>query len=223
MYLGIEKRFREESKIFKSKILLITSVLAISVIYTLILYWLMKEQLLISLFTSKILLFILIGSLIFWIICYFYIFFYVAIKTEWEYRNIFKVDETKAMYLDLIHKSDIKILKDILKEHNINTRPKMQEAIRHYQTLLPRKITSSNFLSVLAFSISVLSLLFSDFVLASKENMQEVLAIIIIIALGYLAVRIINKNYFKFLSKEDLYGRIEASLSEIFMNFYEKK
>ena len=223
MYLEIEREFRKKSKIFRSRLLLVSSIIVLSLIYVIIFNRFAVENLLNYFNVDKILLLIFLGSLIFWIICYFYIFFYVAIKTEWKYMNFFKVDETKAVYLDLIHKSDIKILKDILKEHNINTRPKMQETIRHYQTLLPRKIASSNFLSILAFSISVLSLLFSDFVLASKENMREVFAIIIIIALGYCAVHMISKNYFKFLSKEDLYGRIEASLSEIFMNFYEKK
>ena len=118
---------------------------------------------------------------------------------------------------------DIKILSGILKENNINTRPKVQETIRHYQCLLPRKIISSGqLLAILAFTISVMALLFSEPIMASIGNVQVVLEIILSVIIIYAAIRIIEKNYFRCFGNDELYVRLEASLSEIFMDYYLK-
>jgi len=44
------------------------------------------------------------------------------------------IDINIKLYQLQVHDNDIKLLMDILKKHNINTRPKQLEAIRHYQT-----------------------------------------------------------------------------------------
>ena len=101
----------------------------------------------------------------------------------------------------------------------INTRPKVEEAIRHYQCLLPKRVSQTGqLLSILAFVISTLALLTSETVLQSVENVSFILGIILTVVIIYIAVRLIEKNIFRIFGKDALYTRIEDSLAEIFRN-----
>ena len=100
----------------------------------------------------------------------------------------------------------------------------MEEIIKHYQCILPRKVEQSGqLLSILAFVISVLALLLSETVIKSAENIAGAIIILVMVALLYLIAQSFNRNVLKVFSKDSLYERIESSLAEIFMIWYLKK
>ena len=219
MYLKIEKEFKKKSKNRKSQLLFVLGVFGYSTILSIVITFFVGLDENIGTY-----LLIMTGSLIpFFIGCYIVILVKIGKIEKIPFKNIFGVDENKNKYHQIIHEEDIKILSGILKENNINTRPKVQEAIRHYQCLLPRKIVSSGqLLAILAFTISVMALLFSEPIMASIGNVQVVLEIILSVIIIYAAIRIIEKNYFRCFGNNELYVRLEASLSEIFMDYYLK-
>lgn len=119
------------------------------------------------------------------------------------------------LYID---KVDISILKELLIKNGINTRPKVLEALRHYQILVPRKIApSSQIISILALTISTLALIMNDKLYYSSQNINAVFIIIIMVLILYFVFRIINGEVLRLFGKNEFYKRLEASLSEIYM------
>lgn len=219
MYLKIEKEFKKKSKNRKSQLLFVLGVAIYAIILSSIITFLVD----LDKSMGTYLLIMIVSVIPFFIGCYVVILIKISKTEKLLFKNIFLLEENKNNYHQIIHKEDIKILLDILKENNINTRPKVQEAIRHYQCLLPRKIVSSGqLLAILAFAISVMALLFSEPVMTSIGNVQVVLEIIWSVIIIYVAIRIIEKNYFRCFGNDELYMRLEASLSEIFMEYYLK-
>ncbi len=220
MYLQIENEFKNNSKTLASQLLLILGAFLFSCVCTIFLNAVVKKG-----YGENIYALILFGGMfIFYVICYVFVFFKGLKKEQRTVKAFFKVSATIRAYQNKIHSDDIKILKEILEKHKINTRPKVEEAIRHYQCLLPRKVSQSGqLLSILAFVISVLALLVTETVMQSVENVGFILGIILTVILIYALVRLIEKNIFRSFGKDALYTRIEDSLSEIFMTYYLKK
>ena len=116
------------------------------------------------------------------------------------------------------YQKDIKILVKILKDNSINTRPKTLEAIRHYQTLIPRNLEiTSQVISVIAIAISLIALIFDDKIFYSAENLAIALVFFILIIILYLAFRSYNKILLKMFGKYEFYKRLELTLSDIYM------
>ena len=155
----------------------------------------------------------------------FYIGVYVFVITKvcklegFSWKNIMDIERNTKLYQIRTHDKDIELLKDILKEHNINTRPKQLEAIRHYQALIPRNIVGgSSFISVLAFSISIIALILDDKVYYNEENLKSIFAFLFVVSLIYLIFYFLNKNIFRLFGSAELYKRLESSISEIYMD-----
>ena len=224
MYLQIEEEFKEQSEYRNSQILFIFA----SVIFSIGLYYACDPL------YQKIndnrdidlldVLYPLLAIVLFLGLCYLYIFSRCKKYFDLPFKDIFKIIQITNKYQEFMHIEDIKTLRNILKEYNINTRPKIQEAIRHYQCLLPRKIISGGqLLTILALVISIIALLFSEPFARSESNIEIFFVIILMVIIGYLIVQFIAKNVLKIFSNEALYIRMEASLAEIFMNYYLRK
>lgn len=217
MYLQIENKFKKNSKIRTSQLLFIVGTLALAIICSMLLNLIKSEENYWGFYT----LILLIGSFVFYVICCVFMFFIGLTKDNRTIKEFFNIKRTIQAYQNRLHDEDIKILKEILEEHKINTRPKIEEAIKHYHCLLPRKISQTGqLLSILAFVISTLSLLVSENVIASTENVSFILGIILTVIIIYAVIRLIEKNIFRVFGKDALYTRIEDSLSEIFMTYY---
>lgn len=217
MYLQIEEDFKRRSKNRKSQILFILAVFVFAIIAYFPLEKLFTED---DYFLEYYILvcFLLV---LFLVLCYVYIFSQTRKIKKLSFLNL---NEVLNCYFENIHNSDLKILSEILKENDINTRPKVQEAIRHYQCLLPRKVASSGqLLTILALVISIIALLFSEPFANSESNMEAFFVILLTVIIGYIVIQFIAKNIFKIFGKDALYKRLEASLSEIFMTYYLKK
>lgn len=219
MYLRIEKEFKKKSKNRKYQLLFVLGVFIYS--FTLSNVLVLGVGLEKSIGTYILITF---SSLIpFYLVCYGVILLTVKKYEKISFSQILDIENIKNTYQEIIYKEDIKILTEILKQNKINTRPKVQETIRHYQCMLPRRIESTGkLLTILAFAISIMALLFSDTVISSMKNVQVIFVIVFVVVVMYWVIHIIEKNYFRIFGKEELYIRLEASLSEIFMIYYLK-
>ena len=164
-------------------------------------------------------LWILLYAVVFYVGVYIFIIAKVHKSKDFFWKNVMDIDINIKLYQMQVHDNDIKLLKDILKKHNINTRPKQLEAIRHYQTLIPRNVIGgSSFLSVLAFSISIIALILDDKVYYNTENLQFIISLLLVVSLLYLIFHLLNKSIFKLFGSAELYKRLESSISEIYMD-----
>lgn len=130
------------------------------------------------------------------------------------WRILFMID----LYLCAMHEKDINILIQLLKSHEVNTRPKVLEVLRHYQCLLPRKtIGSSHIISIVALCISTLAFVFSENFSTSFQNQIISIISILMILIIYYFVYGLNKYVFHYFGESALYERIESALSEIWI------
>ena len=219
MYLQIENEFRQKSRFLKQNLILILC--SVALVTVLIAVYNIAEE------KNRIAVVIVgffIGLFLMWITFYAIIYFKHVNKEKKSFCAFFRFSTTLHTYQEKIHNEDIQTLKQILKKHKIDTRPKLEEVIKHYQCVLPRKVEQSGqLLSILAFVISVLALLLSETVIKSAENISGVILILVMVVLLYLIAQSFKRNVLKVFSKESLYERIESSLAEIFMEYYNKK
>ncbi len=224
MYIRIEKEFKKKSKYRKSQLLFALGAFAYATVITLLFSSNFGAIIENNKLDSNFIWFLVVGIFMFPIICYIYMLLSIRKQVKITIENAFNYDFVRAEYEQMIHNKDLEVLSNILKDNNINTRPKVQEALRHYQCMLPRKVTSSGtLLSILAFTVSILALIFSETVFMSADVIPIILTIILGVILIYIIVLVITNGYFKAFCKDALYTRIEASLSEIFMNYYSKQ
>lgn len=220
MYLQIEEEFKKQSKTRNAQVLFVLGAFLLALICTMILNKIAG----IDNYEIAYTITLLLGLFIFYVICYTFMFVIALCKKQRSFKQFFKIKDTICTYQKKLHNDDIKILQGILKNHKINTRPKVEEAIRHYQCLLPRKVSQpGQLLTILAFVISTLALFASETVISSTENIQFIAGILFTVIIIYAMVRLIEKNIFRVFGKDALYMRIEDSLSEIFMTYYLKK
>ena len=125
--------------------------------------------------------------------------------------------------LKITSKKDAEILLPLLKAHGINSRPKVQEAIRHYQVLLNNKNPRGfSIVPIVSLCTSIVGIIFSFLKLQDSEFLLLVAILVLIIpvyaSLFCIAVKLIYRSTYYTLSEYVLYERIEAALSEIWMN-----
>lgn len=224
MYLRIEKEFKKKSKHRKTQLRFVIGAFTFATILSLLFSPALLSMIENNKIDGKYIWFVILGMLPFLLICHIYMVWNVRNHAKLSIKNIFDFDFIKEQYQEMIHKEDLKVLCQILKDNHINSRPKVQETIRHYQCLLPRKFSASGtLLSILAFAVSTMALIFSESVWSSATTLAVIIVIVLAIILIYGMIIAIDKFYFRALGKDALYTRMEASLSEIFMTYYLKK
>jgi len=98
----------------------------------------------------------------------------------------FEVKNNVQSYIDERKSRDAKMLAEICKKNSINTRPKVLEAINHYQTLLPRNIIVSGvFLSLVAIIISIAAFSFTENNTISSERFQFMMSLFLLVGILY--------------------------------------
>jgi hypothetical protein len=211
MYLKIEEEFKKKSLLRRSQI----AFLGTYFLLAFLLAWFCMKYV----DYNRMWLYILLYGVVFYIGVYVFIITRVCKAEDFHWKNIMDIEINTKLYQIQTHDKDIEILKIILKEHNVNTRPKQLEAIRHYQTLIPRNIIGgSSFISVLAFAISIIALMLDDKVYYNEENLKFIFTFLFVVSLIYLIFYLFNKNIFKLFGSAELYKRLESSISEIYMD-----
>ena len=211
MYLKIEEEFKKKSLLRRSQI----AFFSIYFLLAILLAWICMKYV----DDNRIWLYIILYGVVFYIGVYVFVSAKVCKSEDFHWKNVMDIEINTKLYQIQTHDKDIEILKIILKEHNVNTRPKQLEAIRHYQALIPRNIIGgSSFISVLAFAISILALILDDKVYYNEENLKFIFTFLFVVSLIYLIFYFLNKNIFKLFGSAELYKRLESSISEIYMD-----
>ena len=214
MYLKIEEKFIQESKLRMSQLLFVLFWLLSPTSYVLLLYdWII----------SNFLLAITIIVIAFYSIVYLFVVFYLKVsKKKLPLRMLWNVPNVIEMYKQNMHEQDIRILRKILNDNNVKSKENKKEVMHHYRALLPRNIKShSAWLSVAAFAISVIAFLLNDTFLQSNEYTEYLKIggmIFVSILLVYAVFLMLNASIFQIFGKDELYKRLEASITEIYIN-----
>ena len=211
MYLKIEEEFKKKSLLRRSRI----AFFSIYFLLAILVAWICMKYV----DDNRTWLYIILYGVVFYIGVYVFIITKVCKSEDFHWKNVMDIEINTKLYQIQTHDKDIEILKIILKEHNVNTRPKQLEAIRHYQALIPRNIIGgSSFISVLAFAISIIALILDDKVYYNEENLKFIFTFLFVVSLIYLIFYFLNKNIFKLFGSAELYKRLESSISEIYMD-----
>ena len=214
MYLKIEERFKQESKLRMSQILFALFLISSYMLYVGLLYdWILNNYL-----------FALVAfTFAFYLIVYLFVVFYLKVSNNrFSLKTFWNIPKVIEMYKQNMHEQDIKILKKILNDNNVKSKENIKEVMYHYRTLLPRNIKShSAWLSVAAFAISVIAFLLNDTFLQSNEYTEYLKIggmIFVSILLVYAVFLMLNASVFQMFGKDELYKRLEASIAEIYIN-----
>lgn len=214
MYSKIEEQFKQESKLRMSQILFVLFLLFSSTMYVIFFYdWIMKNYL----FAVAVL------AVAFYLIVYLFVLIYLKVSSnKFSLKMFWNVPKVIDSYKQNMHKQDIKILKKILNDNNVKSKDNIKEVMHHYRALLPRNIKShSAWLSVAAFAISVIAILLNDTFLNSnqyEEYLKIAAMLFFIILLVYAVFLMLNVSVFQMFGRTELYKRLEASITEIYIN-----
>ena len=159
----------------------------------------------------------------FYMLCYVILFIITFVNKQTRIKDFTKFSLVKSKFDEFIHRDDIESLNKILVKYGVDTRPKVAELLRHYQSIMYKNIKSNGqFISLLALGISLLAFFFSETLLTSYVFLQLSIEILLLIIMCYFLVSTINKNLFSFFGNEKFYERIESYVFEIFVNYYKK-
>ncbi|MDE6676497.1 MAG: hypothetical protein K2K12_02130 [Clostridia bacterium] len=214
MYNAISEKFRDKSRHYNNRLAVVSVpiILIPSVIFGCIPLY-SKDY-------AKWLVPLLFGFVFIFCLVHCYMIIFISVRKEPEFsRNIcWRLRAMVRLYKTVMHNNDIEILIKILKEEGANTRPKVLEVLRHYQCLLPRNtIGRSQFISILALSVSVLAFIFSDILSMSFDYQLIILLCLLGILFLYILGYALNKEVFYFFGEAALITRIEMAVSEIWM------
>ena len=213
MYTEITERFKEDCREINDMVLFISVPLllfALTIAFSFICYkenldWLSIVLLIVSFILSAL-------------NCYGIVLLTIRNNPKFSKKKFWRILSMIDLYKATVHKKDIKIMIEILKDEGVNTRPKVLEVLRHYQCCLPRKVMGgSQIISILALSISTLAFIFSDILSMSFQN--QIIAIICLVGviIVYILGYTLNKSLFHYFGESALYLRIESAVSEIWM------
>ena len=130
--------------------------------------------------------------------------------------------------------NDRALLLTIIIHHNIDTKEKLREALRHYQTLMPKKLSSGMYLAIFALSVSIIPHFWESFEVwyliftnspdepSSLQTMISFFIVlsIIVIASIFMLISLIAK-FLKSHLYHDVHEDIEGILSYIYFNEYD--
>ena len=211
MYKQIENEFVNGSKERKNKILFVILTLIIASITAVPL---VKVD-------APIWSFLVAGAgeaILLLIISYIYMYFSLG-KNQRKELGFLKILSVLAVYQSEVHAKDLILLIDIAAKHHINTTEKIQEAIRHYQNLLPRKVLSGGtWLSICALSVSIAAFISVESQASVSAHLEVLVVVLVVLLVLYFACKVIGEELFQIFGKHAMYERLEAAFSEFFFS-----
>lgn len=138
-------------------------------------------------------------------------------KNNW--KKVFNLFYTINNFFDNQRNKDKELLKKILREEGINTRPKVQNIIEHYRVYIPRSISDSGtFLSILAVFISIGTFIYDQDANIVNEKAQIIAKLVVLVLMGWAIFSSIAKTIGTLYGKKNFYLRMEDLLTEIYIN-----
>jgi uncharacterized RDD family membrane protein YckC len=148
-----------------------------------------------------------------------YLYFYILLHKDSRNVSIkfWNIRSTIRAYIEARKKAELQILVQICKDNSINTRPKVLEALKHYQVLVPRNIIGSGvFLSLLAIIISIFAFAYGEGNVLSTERMQIMFSILLLVGILYMFFKYTSDQLLSIFGTSAFYRRIEDLLSTIY-------
>lgn len=138
-------------------------------------------------------------------------------KNNW--KKVFNLSYTINNFFNNQRNKDKELLKKILKEEGINTRPKVGHIIEHYRVIIPRSINGGGaFLSILAVFISMGTFIYDQNANIVNEKAQIIAELVVLVLIGWAIFSSIAKTIGTLYSKKSFYLRMEDILTEIYIN-----
>lgn len=211
MYKKIENEFIKKSYYKKTEIfiLLISILVVVSyVIGSKFTY----NNIVLQVILSVIILLIIIT------VFYLYIFFSLNRYKKAIKNKIFSFRKNVAEYRRYIHDEDLVSLAIILEQNEINDNKKLEDVLQHYRTITSRNIKrTSDLLGYISLVISLIALFSTDFFTNNIINVEYAITFFILSMMLYWAISSIKSMMSLMFSKDELYSRIETTLSEIYI------
>jgi|GEM_PF-1422081 len=148
-----------------------------------------------------------------------YYYFFATLCKEDRSRTIsfWKIKQNFACYIKTREQNDIHLLVEVCKENKINTRPKVLEALRHYQILVPRNIIGTGvFLSLVALIISIIAFSLNENDVLSTQRFQLMFSVFLLVAVLYLLFKCTTNQLMAVFGSKAFYKRMENLLSTIY-------
>ena len=155
---------------------------------------------------------------------YLYIFFSLKRCKKDEKRNIFRFCQNISEYKKYIHDEDLVNFAIILEKNEINNSKKLEDVLKHYRVKISRNIKkSSDLFAFVSLIISLIALFSTDYFTTNILNVGYAIAFIIIALMLYWAISSIKSMMSLMFGRDELYSRIETTLSEIYIKDLIKK
>lgn len=210
MYKKIENEFLQESY-FKKADKIIILVYIFPILFCLIS--------MIFRFNNKILFVIIYILLLVLCALFLYVILFINLKKFKNKRNktFFNIFHNISKYKEYVHEEDILTLTIILEKYEIK-QTILIEMINHYRHLIPINIRRTNdMLPFVSLIVSLVALFSTDFYTNNIINVVNAIAIIGFSLLMYFCAKSVKSFMHLILGKEDLYRKLEATLSEIYI------
>ena len=155
---------------------------------------------------------------------YLYIFFSLNRYKKDGKNKIFSFRKNVAEYKRYIHDEDLVSLAIILEQNEINNSKKLEDVLQHYRTITSRNIKrTSDLLGYISLVISLIALFSTDYFNNNIINVGYAITFIILAMMLYWSISSIKSMMSLMFGKDELYNRIETTLSEIYIRDLIKK
>ena len=153
-----------------------------------------------------------------------YIYMFVVLKKDKKEKkdekgklSLISIDKVIDHYQNIVHRRDLDLLFNITKKYYIDTKEKLQEAIKHYQNLLPRKVFSGGMaISICALAVSIAAFISVESQTSISKHLEVFISVLLIVVAIWFTCRSIGAQWFKNFGKQAMYERLEAALSELY-------
>lgn len=217
MYKKIEKEFIKKSYYRKTELFVLLINILISVTY-LFGSKFTYDNIILQMILAVIILIINI------VLFYLYIFFSLKCFKKNRKRNIFRFSQNISEYKQYIHDEDLVNFAIILEKNEINNSEKLKDILEHYRIKISRNIKkSSDLFAYVSLVISLIALFTTDYFTINILNVVNVISFIIIALILYWSISSIKSMMSLMFGKDELYSRIETTLSEIYIKGLIKK
>lgn len=211
MFGKIEKEYKEKTK-YIWRILLLILFIFIYLLSIIISIFLFESDILKILFSIFIL---IISSYIFIVI--------VNIKNKVypkkEFFKIFYVIYSINKFKEWQKTKNKKVLKEVLKKHGVNTRPKVANILDHYRNQIPKNINEHvTFIAIMSLTFSFITFCFDESLNFLQNKLSIIISICFIAIILYSYISIINMSIISVFSKHGFYIELEDLLTEIYIN-----
>lgn len=151
--------------------------------------------------------------------CYINAYRYAHKDSKATTKNFLCYKQNIAVYKKRVHEEDMLHLGVILEDLKIVSNDKILEVLNHYRNLLPvNSKKTTDWVAFTSLVISLITLFASEFFVNNVKNMYIAIAVLVIMMSLYFDYNFLKQQFSYAFDKNEMYKRIETSISEIYLN-----